>query len=360
MRRMICLLAALLLALVPGPGSGLAEEEPAIFLELIPASRTAFTNVLLHYVYFDADVRNAERITLQLLNPEGEPVPFRTRKHVDNHFRPVRSAGYPIRKGQEKAEGLNVLFPSGMVPGTWTIAVTASASRKETVTRQLKVEISGPQELVLTGLEKAHSLLTGTEGGALIPAEKGKIRYIAQDPKDSLFVKEYWFSGAFDLRDKANQMCSRAVLSMALSWLGIDCTPIRMSEMLRSRDLFYTYDQVCEALGNVSRTEGDLDTLWREYEQGNASPVLLHFDYDGGMHAVLLVARDEANSELFYAVTPGQRVNTAAFPDGRKRDMVIPLLIEKGEIGERIQSPLLKRYHRGVIDQIWQWTVTGE
>ena len=106
------------------------------------------------------------------------------------------------------------------------------------------------------------------------------------------------------------------------------------------------------------RKEGDLESLWERYQEGKASPVQLHFQYEDGMHSVLLAARDEENPELFYAVTTGQQANTSSYPDGKPRDMVIPILIEKGEIGQQIQSPLLKRYHKGVIDQIWQWERT--
>ena len=132
--------------------------------------------------------------------------------------------------------------------------------------------------------------------------------------------------------------------------------------MLKGEEIDFTYDPVCRKLGNVSRMDGDLETLWTNYERGEASPVMLHFRYSGGegMHAVLLVARDEDDPELFYAVTTGQRVNTSAFPDGMSRDVVIPILIEKGENGQRIQSPALKRYHKGTIDQIWQWKLTEE
>jgi len=199
-------------------------------------------------------------------------------------------------------------------------------------------------------------MIMGLAGKEALSVEPGKIRYVAQNPKDSLFVKEYWLSKGHDLREKANQKCTRAAFSMALSWLGIDCTPVAMSDLLRSEELFYTYDQVCEALGNVTRVEGNLETLWAAYQAGEGSPVLLHFVYSGGgMHAVLLVARDEEDPDLFYALTSGQRVNTTAYPDGVPRDAVIPILIEKGEEGERIQSPLLKTYDRGKIDGIWQW-----
>lgn len=343
--------------------SGAVRAEPPsgeIRLSLMPESSLRFTNVLNHYVTFDARVEGAEKVKLQLLNPEGTPVSFRTSRQVAENRKPVRSAGVLVKKGQEICEGLNILFPSDLPPGTWTIRVTAAAAQGNSVTEELTVEVTGPRELKMNRLREIHEILTGAEGAEPLPAEKGRIRFVCQDPKDSRFVKEYWFSKAFDLLPGANQKCTRAALSMALSWMGIDCTPVRMSELVRSEEIFYTYDPVCEKLG-VTRTEGDLETLWAEYEAGRGSPVLLHFTYSGGgMHGVLLVARDPEDPELFYAVTSGTGADTSAFPDGKRQDAVIPLLIEKGETGERIQSPLLKRYHKGKIDQIWQWRLSGE
>ena len=354
--------AALLLSLWMFVTAGAAGEEsgPGLYLKLMPRGKTAFTNVLLHYVQFDAEVRNAEKLTIRVFDPEGNQVAFRTRKHVDGKFSPSRSVGVSLKKGQTLCEGLNVLFQSGLMTGTWSIRVTASGARMDPVTESIAVEISEPAPLVLTGLERVHEMITGMDGGRKIPAEKGKIRYIAQDPEDSRFVKEYWLSYSFDLRETANQKCSRAVFSMALSWMGIDCTPVDMSDMLRARELDYTYDAVCRKMGTVTRVKGDLETLWAEYQAGRASPVLLHFKYGDAMHAVLLAARDEQNPEIFYAVTTGQRVNTSAFPGGMYRDPVLPLIIEEGKDGQRIQSPLLGRYHKGIIDQIWQWKATEE
>ncbi|MCR4877170.1 MAG: hypothetical protein K5922_08360 [Clostridiales bacterium] len=337
-----------------------AEDPSAVFLELIPRSETVFTNVLFHYVYFDASVRNAERLTVRVLNPNGKQVGFRTRRHVDNNLPARNTAGYALKKGQELQEGMNVLFQSGRSAGTWTIEVTASAAKKKSATQTLQVFISEARPLHMNRLPEVHAMMLGLDGTEPQPVERGKIRYVSQDPEENLFVREYWFSGAFDLRPTAKQKCTRACLSMALSWFGIDCTPIRMSEMLKSREIFYTYDQVCEKLGNVIRVQGDLETLWADYQAGEGSPVLIHFDYDEGMHAVLLVARDEEDPELFYGINAGQRANTTAHPDGMRRDPVLPILIEKGETGQRIQSPLLKRYHKAVIDEIWQWKLTSE
>ena len=337
-------------------GSGLSGE--SIPLSLIPRRKTTFTNVLLHYVYFDAEFHQAEKLTVRVLDPEGNYVAFRTRKHVDNGLRAVQRAGYNVKKGQKKLEGLNVLFQSNLTPGTWNIEVTVSSATLGEITEKLPVEILEAQPLKLNCLGEAHAMIDGMDGGDVIGVEKGRIRYICQDPKDPSFIKWYWLSPAFDLREIANTKCTRADFSMALSWLGIDCTPIRMSELVMTREIYYTYDPVCKKLGNVERITGDLETLWREYQAGEASPVLIHFTYGENMHAMLLILRDEENPELFYAVNTGTRINTSDFPDGRSRDAVVQILIEEGKTGQRIHCPLLKKYHKAVIDQIWQWKVT--
>ncbi|MBQ9251874.1 MAG: hypothetical protein IJ188_04475 [Clostridia bacterium] len=341
------------------PVASIDSEDPeaeSLTLELRPTTPVSFTNVLFHYVYLDAYAPGADRLVLRIYNPEGKAVSFRTRRHVNNGWDPNRSAGFVMARGVDTCEGINALFPSNSAPGVWRMEITAYAEGKGETTRSLEVQITSALPLKMDQLPQVREMILGAEGGEEVFVEAGKIRYIAQDPKDKLFVKGYWFSGAFDLRPVANQKCSRAVFSMALSWLGIDCSPIRMSELVRSKEIEYTYDRVCEKIGGVQRLSGDLETLWAAYQAGEASPVSLHFEYEGGMHALLLVARDEEDPELFYAITSGQRVNTSVFPGGQERDMVIPILIEKGEKGARIQSPLLKRYHKGVIDQIWAWT----
>ena len=338
------------------------EESPeknarpaGMFLKLVPENETAFTNVLLHYVYFTAEVKNVRKLTIRVYNPEGEQAVFRTTRHVENGMNPGYSASFMVREGQEKYEGLNVLFKSGTAPGIWTIEVTGTSLRGAKVTETLQVAIRAADPLEMKDLEKMHGMIIGEKGGEPISVQKGKIRYIAQDPKDSRFVEDYWYDGHFDLRRTANVKCTRAIYSMALSYLGIDCTPIAMSQIVNSYEIGVNYDQVTEKLGNVERVEGTLEELWRNYQEKGASPVFLHFRYEEGMHALLLIGRDEENPQLFYAVTTGQRVNTSAFPDGKYNDFILPILIEEGVTGARIQSPLLKRYHKGVIDQIWQW-----
>ena len=356
-RWMICILLAVgwLLRV-----TGCMAEASGITLKLTPTTRISFTNAIPHYVYFDAEAENAEKLVIKLYKPNGNLAAYRTRKHVDQNKKAVRQTQVQLRKGETKKEGLNILFRSEIDTGIWRIEVTASAKKKESVTEVIEVDVQVPAPLELGQLEEVHNLLIGEEGNDPVEAEAGKIRFVAQNPKDATFTKEYWLSKKYDLRDTANAKCSRAVFSMALSYLGIDCTPVRVSELLWGEDVFYNFDPVCEKLGNVERLHGDLETLWEGYESGRASPVLLHFIYEGGegMHALLLVSRDRLNPELFYAVTSSTPINTSLYPGGRWRDHVIPILIEDGIIGARIQSPMLDEYNKARIDEIWQWIRT--
>ena len=335
-------------------------EETGVFLRLQPTTKTSFSNAIPHYVYFDAETENAEKLVVRLYKPSGAPAAFRTRKHVDTNRKAVTVAQYSLKKGQNNKEDLNILFRSETESGIWRIEVTAVAAKKQSVPQVLEVEIHKPLPLEMGQLEEVHAMLIGEDGDEALPAEEGKIRFVAQNPKDPTFVREYWLSKGHDLREGANKKCTRAVFSMALSYIGIDCTPVQMSDMLWGEEIIYTFDPVCEKLGNVERVSGDLETLWTAYEAGEGSPVLVHFDYEGGegMHALLLVSRDRLNPELFYCVTSSSPVNTSAFPDGKEKDHIIPILIEEGRIGAWIQSPLLKAYHKGKIDDIWQWIRT--
>ena len=328
-----------------------------ISLRLVPTTKTAFSNAIPHYVYFDAETENAEILTVKLYKPSGVQTSFRNRQHVSRNRKAVRQTQYQIRKGETRKADLNILFRSEIETGIWRIEATASASKKKSVTEILEIEVLTPEAPELGQLGEVHAFLEGEDGNEAISVREGKIRFVAQNPKDSTFVTEYWLSKKYDLRESASRKCSRAVFSMALSYLGIDCTPVRMSEMVWGEDIFYNFDPVCKKLGNVERRSGDLETLWEKYEAGDGSPILLHFIYEGGegMHALLLVSRDRMNPELFYCVTSSTPVNTSAYPDGRKLEHVIPILIEDGKTGAWIESPMLESYNKGKIDEIWQW-----
>ena len=349
-----CLLAALLLAFAAGAAGEAAPE-----LELVLKTETLFTNVRLHYVYFDALVSGAEKLSVRVISPAGEETPFRTRFRAERKMSAVPCAEYSLEPGQEVFEDANVLFTSKSELGTWVIRVTASAGDRET-TAEIPVEIRPAVIESLNQLAEARALVDGIGRKEPIPATEGRVRYIAQTKTDRDYVREYWMNPDCDLRELSGTMCTRAVYSMALGWLGVDCTPVDMSVLVKSRSIHFTYDQVSDALGNVTRVDEDLETMWAEYEAGRASPLMLHYVYNGGEHAVLLVARDRENPMLFYAVTTAQRVNTSEWPNGMKDDVILPVIIDPSRDGDQVLSPLIRRYDRGKIDRLWQWKLTED
>ena len=336
-----------------------SEQTEGIRLRLEPVTATAFTHVVAHYVRFNVTAAGAEKLILRVYKPGGKQISFRTKQLALAGKKAVKAVTQTLEKEQKEPVEMNVLFPSGSAAGEWTIRVTAEAQGLETAQAEIPVNIRKKDPLTLGDLEEARSLVTGYDSDQPVAAEAGKIRYVSQLIRDEFFVKEYWLSKGHDLREIAKGKCTRALFSMALSYLGIDCTPVDMSDMLKAEVIFYTYDDVCEKLGGIERQEADLETLWAEYEKGNASPVMVHFNYTyeekEGMHAALLIARDSNVPELFYALMPGQKTNTSRFPGGMKNDPIVPILIDLGEVGQWIQTPLLPRYHKGRIDKIWSW-----
>lgn len=141
--------------------------------------------------------------------------------------------------------------------------------------------------------------------------KRGYIRYISQnEERDDAFRKRYWLGGEegslLDLTLKerrgvkfayhAGVMCSRAVYSMALSYLGVDVTPGDMSAMMNTRNLDEPYDIITWKLGleRVTAEEDAFNTLYENYVTDDSySPVYLYFRRPNGTcHSVLVVARE--------------------------------------------------------------------
>ena len=118
----------------------------------------------------------------------------------------------------------------------------------------------------------------------------GTIRYISQKPGTSKFYSKYW--GKYE--ERASYNCSTSCISMALSYIGIDTTPIDildyniltvfMASYGGCTPKSYTYDKVSTAVDN--------------YINGNGkySPPVIHLDnYSAGGHYVMLIGRISDN-----------------------------------------------------------------
>lgn len=166
--------------------------------------------------------------------------------------------------------------------------------------------------------EVRELLLLPGEEAQPAAVERGKIRYIFQDSiSDPDFFPDYWYGGEpgseLDLTVEisklkghfnepytyyARNMCTRAVYSMALSYLGVDLTPGAMSALLGMRDISMPYDEVTDQLPQIERVDFPqpvFDSMFEAYQNdGSYSPVYLYFRRaNGTTHCLLVVARRE-------------------------------------------------------------------
>ena len=161
-------------------------------------------------------------------------------------------------------------------------------------------------------------LLHPDEDGQPVSVERGKIRYIAQDSKyDPDFCPMYWYGGEpgseLDLTVEisklkghfnepynyyARNMCTRAVYSMALSYLGIDLTPGAMSALLNKRDIDMPYDEITKLLPEIESVSFSYDVFINMLEayqtDSSYSPIYLYIRRPNNTtHCLLIVARQE-------------------------------------------------------------------
>lgn len=161
-----------------------------------------------------------------------------------------------------------------------------------------------------TTVEEAAQFLLLPPEDDVIGVQPGYIRYIAQvDTRDpAAFRKGYWIGGAegsmldltvksrngFDYGFHAGVMCTRAVYSMALSCLGIDMSPGRMSEVTGERNLDEPYDDISALVGveRVMPKSRVFNTMMDNYlNDERYSPVYLYIQKpNGNYHALLVVA----------------------------------------------------------------------
>lgn len=166
---------------------------------------------------------------------------------------------------------------------------------------------------------EAEQFILGPEEGTEVRA--GYVRYIAQSRRDPWFVADYWQvgedKGELDLTAEANRygcvytffagnMCTRAAYSMALSYLGVDMTPVNMSVMLNSRDIDVPYDAITARLDGVERVEMRayiFNTMFANYRaDASYSPVYVSLSQQNGKdHTLLLVGYNE-ETQRFIAV----------------------------------------------------------
>lgn len=215
---------------------------------------------------------------------------------------------------------------------------------------------------------------SAAEDGACLPAgiQAGQIRYISQLAlKDPLFCADYWIGdepgGPLDLTRKkdaagkeyayySGTMCTRAVYSMALSYLGIDCTPGDMSRLTGLRSLDEPYDIITEQIDGLERVTFKTYVFQNMFEcyvnDPSYSPVYIYLRKpNGGSHALLVVARDD--DERYLVVDPS--------PHSVGGQPVYVFLIRFGTTFRSIINATFRdEYKDSVILGFYQWRLVGE
>ena len=154
----------------------------------------------------------------------------------------------------------------------------------------------------------------------------------------------------------AGVMCSRAVYSMALSYLGVDVTPGDMSRMMNSRNLDEPYDIISWKVG-VERVEAKsnvFNTMFENYLSDESfSPVYLYFRRPNGTtHAVLVVARNPDTGRFMV-------VDSNPPQSGSKLYHVYFISLNKQRT-EIINSTFKKELKGSKVLQLYQWQLLEE
>ena len=338
-----------------------SENAASAEISITYQSRDYVYRGIYHYIRLDFAFSNADRLRMRVYDPEGNQKAFRTRLMVRENRKEMKSWTHSTARTDTELENVEVLFLSKSSLGVWRIEVEALQGDQVAAATEVTVEVRDPGGFSPEDYEYARSLVDLPEKGlkaSEIPVQVGRIRFVAQMNNESCWRVGYWKNKAYDLSADSSTKCSRAVFSMALSWMGIDCTPVRMSEMVYNANIPYNYDDVLRKLGNVERRDGSLEELWAYFEAGEGSPISIHFEYGNeAIHDILLIARDSANPDLYYAVNPGSPMDLRKY-GGTRHEHVFPILIEDGEIGGVMQSLWKSSYHKGKIDRIRQWYIT--
>lgn len=221
-------------------------------------------------------------------------------------------------------------------------------------------------------VDAATACLIVSDSGQVQAVQRGSVRYIAQTQRDVYYCQDYWRSGEekgkFDLTAEKNQygvpydfyigtMCTRAVYSMALSYLGVDMTPVQMSELLQERNLNEPYDAVTTLLPQLERIgldDATLDEMMTNYLQdADYSPLYVYMKRTNGTGHALLLTGYNAETKRFIAVDPQQRgirgesvrVYEISFNIYRE-------LVQKCAYNERLEGAM--------VLQVYQWHLLPE
>lgn len=220
--------------------------------------------------------------------------------------------------------------------------------------------------------EEANALLIQSDTGERLDVVSGQVRLIVQTRRDDMFCADYWRSGEekgeFDLTAKENRygapyayyigtMCTRAVYSMALSYLGVDMTPVDMSVLAQRRTLNEPYDEITALVDGLARrglTEATFDEMMAQYlNDERYSPLYIYMKRTNGVGHALLIVGYNAERKRFVAVDPS--------PRGFQGDTVRTYELSFAQNRQRVmRCPYAKDLEGTKVLQVYQWYWIGE
>lgn len=215
--------------------------------------------------------------------------------------------------------------------------------------------------------EEANTLLIQSDTGERLDVVSGQVRLIVQTRRDDMFCADYWRSGEekgeFDLTAKENRygapyayyigtMCTRAVYSMALSYLGVDMTPVDMSVLAQRRTLNEPYDEITALVDGLARrglTEATFDEMMAQYlNDERYSPLYIYMKRTNGVGHALLIVGYNAERKRFVAVDPS--------PRGFQGDTVRTYELSFAQNRQRVmRCPYAKDLEGAKVLQVYQW-----
>jgi len=269
---------------------------------------------------------------------------------TSNHVRKVTANLSPVSGGStidsSTSTSLISLDISGCTAGTYKITFYASNSDTPNDYWKQSPFSSGSMVLYFTltenssssggnendkpdtisTLEHAKSIVMYSKNNQEVSVKKEFVRHMPQITGYANFCDSYWKNDYFDLTTSYNEnnnniskpycheLCSRAAYSMALSYLGIDLTPVEMSTIISSRGISGSYGNsnpykdITDKISNVKHIEGSLDNLYDNYASNkNYSPIYFHFSKP---HCILIIG--QKSEDVYYVVDPSVRSNLNA------------------------------------------------
>jgi len=180
----------------------------------------------------------------------------------------------------------------------------------------------------------------GIEYGYSASVECGTVRYMSQMTSDSYFYDDYWGSW----KSRAGYHCSTCSISMALSYIGINKTPLDILNYGNGSVYFgrnwggavvsnYTYDKLSAAVDRYCNGNGKY------------SPVIIHLNkYTSAGHFVIIVGRVSEN--VYQVLDPSISKTWDITISGSTATYVYPF-------GTKIITDTIDR--TGRTDDIYQW-----